>query len=70
MCILKGSSSSQVNTHDPVEFRKELVKYIVLTDQSFSHVESEGFGRFVHYLVLDINIIKRKTLRKKILKIF
>ena len=61
VCVLKGSTS-MVSTHDPVEFRKELVKYIVSTDQSFSHVESAGFGRFVHYLVPGINIISRKTL--------
>ena len=69
VCVLKGSTS-MVSTHDPVEFRKELVKYIVSTDQSFSHVESAGFGRFVHYLVPGINIISRKTLRSDIMRNF
>ena len=68
MCIKAGSSSSQVITDDPVEFRKELVRYIISTNPSFSHVESKGFGRFVHYLVLGIQLIKRKTLRKEIMK--
>jgi len=72
MCVLPGSSSShtQVSRHDPQEYRKELVKYIVSTDQAFSHVESKGFGRFVHYLAPDIIEISRKALRSDIMKFF
>ena len=46
------------------------MKYIVSTDQAFSHVESKGFGRFVSYLAPNIIQISRATVRRDAIKFF
>ena len=63
-------SSSNVSIHDPLEHRTHLVEYIISTNQSFSHVEDEGFIKYVSYLVPGIQIISRSTLRRDVLKYF
>lgn len=53
-----------------MEFRKELVKYIISTDQLFSQIENVGFGKFMHYLTPEIQMVSRGTLRRDIMKFF
>ena len=65
-----GASSSAVSHIEPLSFRRALVEYFVSTDQSFAHIESKGFVRFLSYCIPNVQIMSRKALRADILKWF
>jgi hypothetical protein len=65
-----GASTTQVSNIDPLTFRRDLVEYFVSTDQSFSHIESQGFVRFISSFIPNVQLMSRKALRSDILKWF